>query len=81
MLFFSYLSKAELELGLPSEDHHNYLDLATVFQNLVDHAAEAAERTVRDAHGLSDFVVDQRLRRVVRIFVLDSEDPLLVRVA
>ena len=76
MLFFSYLRKAEFELGLPSEDHHNYFDLAAVFQNLVDRAAETAERTVRDADGLADLVIDEGLGRIVGIFILNAEDPL-----
>ena len=81
MLFFSYLRKAELELGLPSEDHHNYLDLAAVFQNLVDRAAETAERAVRDADGLADLVVHEGFRGIVRVFILDSEDPLCLFLA
>ena len=81
MLFFSYLRKAEFELGLPSEDHNNYFDLAPVFQNLIDDAAETAERTVRDAHGFADLVVDEGLCRVVGIFILNAEDPLCLFLA
>ena len=76
LLFFSYLCKAEFELCLPSEDHHNYLDLAPVFQNLIDGTAEPGEGTVRDADGLADLVVDEGLGGIVGIFVLNAEDPL-----
>ena len=81
MLFFSYLCKAELELCLPSEDHDNYFDLAPVFQNLVDDAAETAERTVRDAHGLADLIIHEGLCCVVCILVLNAEDPLCLFLA
>ena len=50
-------------------------------QNLVDRAAETAERAVRDADGLADLVIHEGFRGIVRVFILDSEDPLCLFLA
>ena len=76
MLFFCYLCKAEFQLCLPAEDDDNHLQFASVFQNLIDRAAEAAERAVRDADALADFVIHDGFRRAVDVFILRTENAL-----
>ena len=70
------MCKAELKRCLPAENDDNDFHFASVFQNLVDRAAEAAERTVSDLNRLADLIVDNCLRLAVGVFVLDTEDPL-----
>ena len=73
MLFFSYLCKTEFQKGLPSKDHNNDLDLASVLQYFIYYTAETAERAVSDPDGLANFVVNLSLGCVVSILVLHAE--------
>ena len=66
--------KAELQQSLPAEDHHYYLELASVFDNAVHGSAETGERTIGDLYGISDLVVDLSRTFALGFHVLLSED-------
>ena len=68
------MCKAELKEGLPPEDHYDYLQFASVFDDFLDRSAESAERTVRNLDRLSDGEVDFRLGCVLGVLVLTAQD-------
>ena len=70
------MCKVEFKKCLPSEDYYDYLDFASVLQNCIYSTAESAERTIRNADCLTNFLVDASLRSIVCILVLDAEYPL-----
>src|SRR5258708_4477550 len=72
------LQQVELDRSLASEHVDEHLELSLLGVDLVDLAVEVGERSVDDAHGLTDLELDPNLRRLLLHLLLDRADLFLL---